>query len=918
MYYLFRFSLTFVLFQVLSESTKLDSEYSETILKEKQIEKEAKVKNELIVAINEKKKNEDLLMGEELSVAEKKQIISEKVCSLEADKNQFEDEAKKLSESEAHLDKEEKAILELMKELERKKLELSRQSEETRRKRSEIESKTKSIVELYNAHIEEVQRLDEEEQRLQDERTSKEQKLKKERQLIAERSCVDEVYVESPAPQESLITIDEDVDKQDESNRFVLANEDTMEKAVVEDDIMTDTEKEIAIENRQKFIREKEKKEAEREAARLKKEEAEARAAQLAQDRAFEQQARDQLQVEDDLSRQNEANFKKVNEIRAVYQTMLNDTLQNVMNAVMEKRRMEIEEEQFMEDCHNLVSKQLKVRYNRLIQGLIRKEESKNQSQLSPDHVKQLWRIEDEQLSSLCKLMRSQRKLKRELTEINSSHREKVSAIEANYSKQVDELTMNLVNAKMMIDVLDKSLRDETAALKEANITIAGESGRISDAVTLGLKEQARQLDEYKRSLPAMETQTGEDEELLAAHSEIAKLKGEAESLNEKLVDVNYELESVQSELADLKAEFANATEEYTDAVTTVRDHRDKAKFLAIKLEAAEVEIERINKERSTIAQELDERANHQRDLENQCHESSTNVKSLQSEVEKLTEQKNAAIKSKKDMKRRLGEMKKKLDEKTQDSTRLTDIDSSQPQDDASENGDSYDDYHQDDNANINDEVITDDAGVLSPDRQSKIENKSGELNRESKQHQLRFEDECGREGSTSPRLLPSINKKTHGNVCLIISFTSLNYVSSGGEQKQFGRLLHTKEKKATNSPEKQSKLQRKYQKYLEKLNHQKNLSDIHDNRVGEVIESNDGVDGTAANQKSELSRKQKGQKVSCTECQKRVLKADVKKLPCVLKNLRDGKKITPGKMNYSKLNAAILILYFRWYTAFR
>lgn len=127
------------------------------------------------------------------------------------------------------------------------------------------------------------------------------------------------------------------------------------------------------------------------------------------------------------------------------------------------------------------------------------------------------------------------------------------------------------------------------------------------------------------------------------------------------------------------------------------------------------------------------------------------------------------------------------------------------------------------------------------------------------------------------------------------------------GGPKQFGKLLHVPEKKSKSSPDRQSKNQRKYQKYQKQLQQQQQQQDdlvVKDvDAMGQTITNNNDNDNDNEGE-SDIGVEQKqrkyalkGSKVSCSECGKRVSKTDVKKLPCVLKNLHNGKKITAGAM---------------------
>lgn len=133
---------------------------------------------------------------------------------------------------------------------------------------------------------------------------------------------------------------------------------------------------------------------------------------------------------------------------------------------------------------------------------------------------------------------------------------------------------------------------------------------------------------------------------------------------------------------------------------------------------------------------------------------------------------------------------------------------------------------------------------------------------------------------------------------------------------KQFGHLLHVKEKKKKlGSPDTViSKKQKKYQKFQEQqlLEQQLQQQYQHDQQqqdtdliikevdaLGHTLEKTDAEEEGGRNF-TNYPRKQKNQKVSCSECHKKVIKMDVKKLPCVLKNLHHGKKITAGKCWYT------------------
>ena len=453
--------------------------------------------------------------------------------------------------------------------------------------------------------------------------------------------------------------------------------------------------------------------------------EEEARTEELSRQRASEQREQKALKVEDQLSYQIEAHIKQEEALRTVYQRLRVETMREVMTAIEDKRLLEQQERQFENDCHVLIQQELKARYDRHIQRLIRKEKSKNQAALSPGHVLAEWKYENDHLVLLSRLMRESRKHKTATRQIEEKHTVAQTELQSVHAREVTALNTTVLEKENAIKVLETSLAEEKSLLHDATTTINGEGERTAAAVTLSLQKRAEELEAYKQALPAMETQTDADEELLSAYANIDELKTDKEGLNEAINDLKYELESTQTELSELQLEFEAATAEYSDAVTTVRDHKDKSKFLTLKLTAADVEIERINLERMKIGDELNRRAGAQDDLEQQCVESTNQKTQMQQEWTKMSKDKKTLKATQDNMKQKIMDLRRELKE-SQAQIRQFQGDQSSPRPQI----DVLDDDEEDTYANTNDEdeneVSTIDAAALSPDEQSQIDARAG------------------------------------------------------------------------------------------------------------------------------------------------------------------------------------------------
>jgi hypothetical protein len=153
--------------------------------------------------------------------------------------------------------------------------------------------------------------------------------------------------------------------------------------------------------------------------------------------------------------------------------------------------------------------------------------------------------------------------------------------------------------------------------------------------------------------------------------------------------------------------------------------------------------------------------------------------------------------------------------------------------------------------------------------------------------------------------------------------------LDKNGGRKQFGKLLHLPEKrKKKASPDKHSKINKKYQKYREQQEQQQQRHDMVVKEVdslGHTLPNNQSPNNTNPDNdvegkddpnvsidnksKGVVKNPQKGPKVSCSECGKRVSSSDAKKLPCVLKNLHNGKKVTAGEENLNMLCYILLFM---------
>lgn len=468
----------------------------------------------------------------------------------------------------------------------------------------------------------------------------------------------------------------------------------------------------MAAKNRKQFIQHKEEIEQKKEEFRLKQLADEERAAEMEAERKNQFHERQEILREDILSQQVEAMLKQEIALKKMYQEILENTMRDVLEGIEEKRILEEQERQFEADSHVLIQKELKARYDRQVQALIRKEKSKNQSDLSSAAQKNAWLLEEQHLLLSSQLTRMARKHTTAFRNAQEQSDRRLADIQCQHDKDITSLQNTLAAQKDTLHALESSLKEEKEHRAAAESTLAGESARTASAVTASLHKQAEAAEEYKRNLPAMATQTDEDKELQNAYADIEMLQKDKEALKDTISDLNYELESAQTELKELKVEFAAATSEYSDAVSTVRDHKDKSKFLTLKLAAADVEIERINKERVKIAETLQQRADAQSDLETQCLESAQEVKFMRQQVSEMQEEQQNYKTKLSEAKRKLREVRNQLMGSQEEVRQLQKESSPRPQIDVLSH-DKEDDDEED--------------GVgLSPDRQSHAEARNG------------------------------------------------------------------------------------------------------------------------------------------------------------------------------------------------
>ena len=665
----------------------------------------------------------------DLTSQEREQEAKEKVKILEDEKRGICAETKRLCDSQALVAKEEEELLGRLAELEKKKMALKQAMDET-------EARANIVGVSFEEQKAAAMLLGTEEAKSNNEAM----------QRIAEKSAADEVYVKPPQPLESRPFSrpnNEYNANEDESIPLVRLNsEDTIENSVVEDDLMNEAEKEVFIEKRKQLT--------------IHKEELDAKGKFNLQEAAAEKQAvreTTEMASEDSLSKKMEEGIQRDKALKDLYQSLLNQTLIDVMSGIEENRALELRAQDFEQDCNVLVQKQLKSRYHRQVMGLIRNEKSKNQSDLSTEQTKALWKLDEELTALTSRLMRSERNHRREVNAIKSKHHAELLDIEVKYENLVVESALGSAKQDLVIGVLDNCITEKSNLLVIANKTIEGEANRTAEAIKTCLVEQAAQMEDYKHNLPAVGCQTGDDQELLAAYASIEQLGKDKDTLNEQIDDLKYELESVQNELSETKTEFDNATAEYADAVATVRDHKDKSSYLSLKLSAANVEIERINDERVKISEELKLRSANQNSLEELSAENVARAEKLQNEVEELRTNDSAMKDKQCKAKLLIAKLKTELKD-SQDKIKMLKGESPHPQVDVDVDGaedNEYDDFEYDDgdnaDADVNDdikgggdtsksddnyvdnfenEISTADVAALSPDRQSKADALTG------------------------------------------------------------------------------------------------------------------------------------------------------------------------------------------------
>lgn len=707
--------------------------------------KEKELENEINEA--EKKKSEDKQI--QLSVEERLQEADDKVLILESQKQ--------------GIDSETKQLLEMLADIEKRKAEILQSLQEA-------ESRGNVVNNSYDEHRAEALRLSGEINEMNDKNTVEKTVL----QNVAEKSAVDEVFVEPPQPEVSDMSAYDELDHKDIQNDgniddnsesvtiARLRSEDSVENSIVEDDLLNEEEKERFAEKRKEYSQVQQAKVAQRQSE-----------LQLENDQ-------EAMLKEDDFSHRIEAGLKREQALKDLYQSLLNQTMIDVMAAINEKRALEAREQAFHEDCHLLIQNQLKSRYNRKVHGLVRAEQSKNQSYLSSEQTKEMWKSEEENTALLSRLMRSERNNRQEIQALKLKHETAISEMLAEKSKLHHDITVAEVKQNLVIEVLENNFKEKSELLKAAEETIMGEETRREVAVSAALAEQSQQQADYKHNLPAIECQTDDDQVLLTAYDDIETLKNEKNDLNDQINDFKYEIESLQTELLETKTEFKDATEYHAECVATVLDHRDKSKFLTLKLEAANVEIERINLERVKIADELSSRAANQQSLESQSNENNSQVESLQRDNEKLLENELVLKSKQRKSKSLINRLREQLKEKQAEIDKMTNTGSPRPQVDV-EVDNEYDDFEYDDDEDGLG-VSTADKAALSPDRQSKAEALTGVSVVRTLRNQRSTDDsgENSVEGTVDPSgqddtntrsprsepLLPQIGKSKAGMFC--------------------------------------------------------------------------------------------------------------------------------------------------------
>jgi len=190
-----------------------------------------------------------------------------------------------------------------------------------------------------------------------------------------------------------------------------------------------------------------------------------------------------------------------------------------------------------------------------------------------------------------------------ELERVTKQQSDIVQALTSDHQLQVQEYVQQLQHTatsteedKTEISELSMKLSEADCSYMELDAFVRGEPERQQDAIRLALEKDKSNMEHAKGLRPEIGIQSDPDEILLEAQREVASLVDEKATLQDEVDVLNYKVEELEGEIISARNEFEAAAAQYASVASTVVDHDDRANVLQFKLQAANAEVDRSNR----------------------------------------------------------------------------------------------------------------------------------------------------------------------------------------------------------------------------------------------------------------------------------------------------------------------------------